>query len=105
MIDKKNTSKIIDELLDSPLVIDEVNTPPFFKDKVLNKLSQNTEERTATDWLNWFTPKYQIAAMVLFVMLNFIALYSYSASNKEVELQNYAQTYGLSNTSQDSILN
>ncbi|MDT0539409.1 MULTISPECIES: hypothetical protein [Croceitalea] len=105
MNDKKNTSKFIDELLDTPLVLDKVNTPAFFKDKVLNKLSQSSTEKSATDWLFWFTPKYQIAAMVLFVMLNLIALYNYSASNKEVELQNYAQAYGLSNTIQDSILN
>jgi len=71
----------------------------------LNKLSQSSTEKSAKDWLFWFTPKYQIAAMVLFVMLNLIALYNYSASNKEVELQNYAQAYGLSNTIQDSILN
>ena len=105
MSKKENIQLKIDELIDSASSIDGVNTPPFFKDKVLNKLTHSSTEKSATDWLFWFSPKYQIAAMVLFVMLNLIALYNYSASNKEVELQNYAQTYGLSNTSQDSILN
>ncbi|MDT0605450.1 hypothetical protein [Croceitalea rosinachiae] len=105
MNDKKNTSKIVDELLDFPLNIKEVNSPPFFKDRVLNKLSTLNEKKYSNDVLFWFTPKYQIIALVLFAFLNLAVLYSYISDNKASELQTFAQVSGLSSSENNSILN
>ena len=105
MNDKKNTSKIVDELLDAATTIEVVNTPPFFKDKVLNRLSQINEKKREPVALHWFAPKYQIAVLVLFAILNLGVLYSYTSSNDSSELQTFAQSTGLSTTESDSILN
>ncbi|KQC29775.1 hypothetical protein [Flagellimonas eckloniae] len=105
MNDKKFTPELIDELIDSASKIEAVNTPPFFKDKVLNKLSQVTVEKQRPDVLNWFTPKYQIAMLLLFAAVNIVAVYSYRSSNKQQELQTFAETYGFSQSESESILN
>lgn len=105
MNDKKITPELIDELIDSASKIEAVNTPPFFKDKVLNKLSQANGEKQQSDFLSWFTPKYQIATLLLFVALNVVAIYSYRLSNEQQELQTFAEAYGLSDSDSESILN
>lgn len=104
MNDKRTTPEFIDELIDSASEVKMVNTPPFFKDKVLNRLSQTREEKPV-EFLNWFTPKYQVAALLMFVALNVVALYSYQLSSEEQELQTFAEAYGLSDDGSESILN
>jgi hypothetical protein len=105
MNDKKNTSKQIDELIDSASGIEAVSTPPFFKDKVLKRLSQTSDSQPQQGWLPWFTPKYQIAALFLLVLVNGIVLYNYSDSNREEEIQTFAEAYGLSSAQDESMLN
>ncbi|MEO9512789.1 MAG: hypothetical protein ABJN84_05905 [Flavobacteriaceae bacterium] len=105
MNDKKITPELIDELIDSASKVEVVNTPPFFKDKVLNRLSQVTVERQQAEVLSWFTPKYQIAMLLLFAALNIVAIYSYRSSSKQQELQTFAEAYGFSESESESILN
>ena len=102
---KKNTSQRIDELIDSASGIELVNTPPFFKEKVLNRLSQTRDSQPQLGWLPWFAPKYQMAALFLFVLLNALVLYMYSDSNREAEIQTFAEAYGLSSAQVESLLN
>ncbi|WP_299529215.1 hypothetical protein [Ulvibacterium sp.] len=102
---KKNTSERIDELIDSAPDIETVNTPPFFKDKVLQRLSQPRDSQPQLGWLPWFTPKYQMAALFLFVLLNALVLYTYSDSNREEEIQTFAEAYGLSSAQEETLLN
>lgn len=105
MNEKKNTSQRIDELIDSASGIEAVSTPPFFKDKVLNRLSQTRDSQPQLGWLPWFAPKYQMAALFLFVLLNMLVLYTYSDSNREEEIQTFAEAYGLSSAQDESMLN
>lgn len=102
---KKNTQQKIDEVLETVSHIEAVNTPPFFKDRVLNRLSNDNEVNEASNVLDWFLPKYQIAALVVFAVLNFGALYVYNNNNQIEEIEAFAQSYGLSFDEDNSILN
>ena len=107
MNDKKNTSQIVDELLDSGIAIKRVQAPPFFKDKVLRQISQSNgvEDQGSHPWIHWMTPKFQWAVLGLFVLLNFTVLYYYTASEQEADLETFASSYGLSSSEETSILN
>ncbi|UII76769.1 hypothetical protein LV716_02970 [Flagellimonas sp. HMM57] len=105
MDDKKNTSEFIDELIESASKMETVDTPPFFKDKVLNKLSQIDQKKKKIDFFGWFAPKYQIATLLLFAVLNLAVLYTYLSSNEKQDLQTFAETYGFSDTNSEFILN
>lgn len=102
---KKNTHRKIDEVLEIVSQIETVNTPPFFKDNVLKRLADENEVNDVTNLLDWFLPKYQIAALIIFAFLNFGALYIYNNSNQEEEIETFAQAYGLSYDQENSILN
>ena len=105
MDNKKNIDRLVEETLESVSSIDAAKTPPFFKDKVLNRMAQNrveTEEGIAI--LNWFTPKFQAAALICFVVLNAFAFLSYSTDSYSENVENFAEVYGLSETDTDSYL-
>ncbi|WP_396590501.1 hypothetical protein [Allomuricauda sp. R78024] len=102
---KKNTQQKIDEVLEKVSHIEAVNTPLFFKYRVLNRLSNDNEVNEASNVLDWFSPKYQIAALVVFAVLNFGALYIYNNNNQIEEIEAFAQSYGLSFDEDNSILN
>ncbi|MEM7486537.1 MAG: hypothetical protein AAF348_15120 [Bacteroidota bacterium] len=105
MDDKKNTSEFIDELIESASKIKAVNTPPFFKDRVLNKLFEVDHTEKKIDFFGWFTPKYQIAVLLLFAILNLTVLYVYRSSNKQRDLLTFVETYGFSDSESELILN
>lgn len=102
---KKTTQQKVDETLDAASRIKAVKEPPFFKDRVLREMARPITPKTVHFWLDWFTPKYQVAAIVLFVVLNALALWSYNNQNEQQELQSFAQAYGLSTSENESILN
>lgn len=102
---KKNTQQKIDEVLETVSHIEAVNTPPFFKDRVLNILANDNKVNEASNVLDWFLPKYQIAALVVFAFLNFGALYVYNNNNQVEEIEAFAQSYGLSFDEDNSIIN
>ncbi|SHG85701.1 hypothetical protein [Flagellimonas flava] len=102
---KKTTQQKVEQVLDTADQIKAVNEPPFFKDRVLREMAKPIAPKTVHFWLDWFTPKYQVAAIVLFVVLNALALWSYNNQNEQQELQTFAQTYGLSASESESFLN
>nr|WP_299343225.1 hypothetical protein [Allomuricauda sp.] len=104
MDEKKTTPRLIDELIDSVSEIESVNTPPFFRDKVLKRLEKAQESEAMAPFLFGFTPKLQIAALLVFAMLNIGALWYYQNQQQQEELQTFAEAYGLS-LSEESILN
>lgn len=105
MNDKKNTQLKIDELIDASSSIEVVDAPPFFKDKVLKRLSQKTENNKVIDLLAWFSPKYQIAALLVFAFINLSVLYLYNDYNQSQKIETFAEAYGFSSSDSESILN
>jgi len=105
MKNKSDIEQMVEDTLDSVSGIGTVKVPPFFKEKVLNKMvvSQNTiEKEEGIRFLSWFTPIYQAAALVAFVILNAIALFSTTTDSYGDNVDNFASVYGLSETSTDS---
>ncbi|MEO0572066.1 MAG: hypothetical protein AAF039_10215 [Bacteroidota bacterium] len=105
MNDKKNTSQFVDELIDSVEGIRTVDTPPFFRDKVLGKLIPEKKGDGVLFHPSWLTLKFQLTALLIFVFLNLGVLYYYTNYNQQQELQSFAETYGLSSSQDNSILN
>ena len=105
MNDKKTTAKFLDELIDSASDIERVKTPPFFKDKVLNRLEKDQKAIEVPPFWYWFSPRLQLAALLVFVFLNIGVLYYYAQNSREQELQSFAEAYGLSTSQEESIIN
>lgn len=105
MDNKRNIDRLVEETLESASGIEAVKTPPFFKDKVLNRMSQTiVREEETISILNWFAPKFQAAALICFVVLNGYALLSYSTDSYGDNVENFAEVYGLSESDDDSYL-
>lgn len=105
MSKKENIQLKIDELIDSASSMDRVNTPPFFKDKVLSGFAKIATENQESFSIIWFTPKHQIAALLIFAFINLSALYLYNNYNQSQDIETFAQAYGFSPTDNQSILN
>lgn len=102
---KGNIDQLVAETLDSVSSIKAVKTPPFFKEKVLQSLSlQDTESTEVAAYLNWFTPKYQAAALICFIFLNAAAVLNYSSDSYSDNVSSFAEVYGLSETDSDTYL-
>ncbi|MEQ6124220.1 hypothetical protein AAON49_08480 [Pseudotenacibaculum sp. MALMAid0570] len=65
-IENNNTLDILDE-------IQEVKVSPFFKNKVLNTIRQQKEEKTPS--FGWFTPQLQLATLALVLCINVLTIY------------------------------
>ena len=100
----KNIQSKIDSTLNAMDAIEAVNVSPFFKDKTMNVLFAEKEE-TVSVW-NWFSPKLQLATLVCVVILNVVALTQINTSSYDENLDEFAESYGLSTSDDDtSILN
>lgn len=75
-IDKNNTLDILDE-------IQEVKVSPFFKNKVLNQIREQKEEKVPL--FTWFTPQLQFATLAIVLCIN--ALTIYYTMNAEIPVQ------------------
>ena len=91
----KATFKAID-------TIEVVNAPPFFKDKTMQRLFAEKEEPIA--W-SWFSPKLQFATLVCVVVLNVFAFMEFESDDYESNLSAFSESYGLSTSTETSLLN
>ena len=85
MKSKENIDRLVEETLDSGSGIKAVKAPPFFKEKVLNKMAQANMEKEGVRYLNWLTPRYQAALLVALVIINTVALLSSTTDDNYVE--------------------
>ena len=102
MESKKSIDQLVEETLDSVSGIETIKAPPFFKERVLNRMNQEPVEKDDVFVLNWFTPKFQAAALICFIVLNIFALRSYTSDSYGDNVDNFAEVYGLSETTTDS---
>ena len=76
--------------------LEEVKVNHFFKQKVLQQLNNQKEEKTSI--LAWFTPSLQLATLALVVLLNTSAVFyafSLQEQNSVDSLDTFAQEYSL----------
>lgn len=94
----EDTFKVLDS-------IEEVKVNHFFKHKVLQQLENQAEVKPTA--FSWFTPKLQLAALSLVLLMNLSTLfyaYSINDASSSTRLENFAQEYALQSET-NSILN
>jgi hypothetical protein len=96
-------NKKVQETLDSIESIKQVQVSPFFKENVMHKIRNATEDIQEATW-SWFTTKLQLATLVCVVVLNIMAFNNLQETAYDDHINNFAESYGLSNT-EISILN
>ncbi len=102
---KRNIDRLVEETLDSASHIKPAKTPPFFKEKVLSKMTQAhiEKEENGIRYLDWLTPGYQAAILIALVIINLVALLSNTTNDTYVEsIEDFAEVYGLSEGDTDS---
>jgi len=97
----------IDSALNAMDTAEKVNVSPFFKDKTMQRLF--TEKKAESVAWSWFTPKLQLATLVCIVALNVFAFSrinnTESSSSYDENINQFAETYGLSGSAETSFLN
>ncbi len=99
----KNIQDKIDAVFDSVNHIEEVKVSPFFKDKTLDRLFVKKEEKQKL-W-SWFTPQLQLATLACVIILNVFAFTKIKESTYNENLNQFAESYGLSTTTETTIFN
>ena len=83
--------------------IENVNVSPFFKDKTMQRLFAEKEEVVITR--SWFSPQLQLATLLCFIVLNVLAFKQYNSSKYEVNISEFAESYGFTSSSNETLLN
>ena len=91
---KENKITEIDRVFNSVDDIETVKASPFFKTKVLRELYEEKQERVQV-LFPWFTPKLQLAALAVFVVLNVFVIAQMNSDNYTSEVSTFAEAYEL----------
>lgn len=100
MESNKDIEKKVEQLLAQAGQENEVPVSPFFKDKTLDILFAEKEETPIIS--GWFTPKLQLAALIVILLANSYVLYTMNQNNYNQQLEQFAESYQLSNDSEIS---
>lgn len=76
--------------------IEKTTVSPFFKQNVLNKMFLKEEKITVVR--QWFTPKLQLVAIALVLLINAVSLFYVFNQNDSNTIDNFAKEYSLSST-------
>ena len=98
-----NIQQKIEDTINVTDSIKDVNVSPFFKDKTLHLLFAKKEETQTTRF--WFSPKLQLATLACVVILNVFAFTRLQESTYDENINQFAESYGLSTTTETFILN
>ncbi len=97
-------NKKVKDTLDSIESIKEVKVSPFFKENVMYQIHNASEDIQEATW-SWFTPKLQLATLVCVVVLNVMAFMKLKEITYNENVTEFAESYGLSTSAENSILN
>jgi len=76
--------------------IEKTTVSPFFKQRVLNKIFLKEKEISVVKL--WFTPKLQLTAIALVLLVNAASLFYVFNENNSSTMDNFAKEYSLSST-------
>jgi hypothetical protein len=103
-METKNTlERKMDSAINAMDALQPVNVSPFFKDKTMNVLF--AEKKVEQKVWAWFTPKLQLATLACVVILNVFAFAKLKTNTYENNISEFAETYGLSSDSDESLFN
>ncbi len=83
--------------------IQEVKVSPFLKDKILNNLNTEIDESQKV-WA-WFTPKFQLATLIVVILLNVYAYKVLTSDNYNTTVEEFVDTYNFGDETYTSIFN
>lgn len=98
-----NIKKKIDSILNSADAIEEVKISPFFKDQTLQRLFTEKEKQQSA--FSWFSPKLQFATLACVVILNVFAFTKLKETTYNENVSQFAESYGLSTSTETFLLN
>ena len=96
-------NKKVQDTFDSIESIQDVKASPFFKDKTLDRLFVKQEE-TQKYW-SWFTPQLQLVTLTFVIVLNAFAFTKLKETTYNENINQFAETYGLTPTTETSLFN
>tara|TARA_R110001583_G_scaffold184266_2_gene343565 strand:+ start:993 stop:1304 length:312 start_codon:yes stop_codon:yes gene_type:complete len=99
----KDIQSKVQETFEALDVFQEVKVSPFFKDKTMQRLFSEKEDKQL-GWL-WFTPKLQLATLICVIALNVFAFTKFNTSDYEEKVTDFASSYGLTIESNTTIFN
>jgi hypothetical protein len=76
-------------------IISAVKVSPFFKERTLNILFKE-EEQKVTFLERVLSPQIQFVAIVAIVLINVTTIYNYSETNYNSDLNTFSESYNLS---------
>ncbi|WP_138434296.1 hypothetical protein [Winogradskyella algicola] len=103
MMKDSEIKKKVNTTLNAVDTIQEVKVSPFLKDRILNNLNVENEE-TERVWA-WFTPKFQIATLVVVVLLNIYAYKVLISEEYNSTVEEFVDTYDFGDEAYTSIFN
>ncbi|MFK7781755.1 hypothetical protein [Psychroserpens sp.] len=98
-----NISKEINATLESGSRIQDVHVSPFFKDKTLQLMFSEKEEKQSI-W-SWFTPQLQLATLMVFIVLNAFAFMKLDTNSATNDIDEFAQNYSLAVNEYETLFN
>ena len=104
MENNEEMNKKVKATFDSIESISEVKVSPFFKENVMHKIRNASEEVQDKTW-SWFSPKVQLVTLACVVVLNVMAFNNLRDTSYDSNLSQFAESYGLSSSTENSLLN
>ena len=98
---KDNVKKTL-EVFDT---IETVKTPPFFKDKTMQRLFAEKEKKASVSIWSWFTPQLQLVTLACVVFVNVYAVKQIKSSKYEASITSFASDYGITADQESSLFN
>lgn len=99
---KDHIKQQVKEVLNATDSIKPVKASPFFKEKVLHRLFDKKEEELPTMFA-WFTPKLQLATLLVVVAVNLVVFLSMDTTDITETHTEFAEAYELSPNSEVTI--
>ena len=96
-------NKKVNATLNVADTIQEVRVSPSLKDRILNNLSIEIDENHKV-WA-WFTPKFQLATLIVVVLLNVYAYKVLTSDNYNTTVEEFVDTYNFGDETYTSIFN
>lgn len=96
-------NKKVNATLNVADTIQEVKVSPFLKDRILHNLTNEIDE-TQKVWA-WFSPKFQLATLIIVILLNVYAYKVLISDNYNTTVEEFVDTYNFGDETYTSIFN
>ncbi|MDG4716632.1 MULTISPECIES: hypothetical protein [Winogradskyella] len=103
MMKDTEINKKVNATLNVADTIQEVKVSPFLKDRILNNLTNEVDEPQKV-WA-WFSPKFQLATLIIVILLNVYAYKVLTSDNYNTTVEEFVDTYDFGDETYTSIFN